>query len=286
MVLIDIISDLISKHLTPVQKVREAAARAQCANNLKQIGLAFHNHHDQLGFYPTAGSGDSGNPPTNRLDWGWTYEILPFIEQQNAVNVTNNTTLRQTIITLYYCKSRRQPGRYRGGWAKSDYAGSGGTNPTAGTLNNGFVVRSKGSNNSVPQSHIGVSNIHDGLSNTLAVGEKFFNQNLSSNDTVDNESWAGPGFGDGDIIRGAIPIPGSTPTRWRIPMRDTVIPNPTASSPYGEDLDYMFGSNHPTGMNALLGDGSVRLVRFNVDTTVFMRLVRREDNQQFNPDNL
>jgi prepilin-type N-terminal cleavage/methylation domain-containing protein len=144
LVVIAIIAILIGLLLPAVQKVREAAARSKCTNNLKQIGIAFHAHHDVHGFIPTAGEDTSGNPPTNRLDWGWCYEILPFLEQQALYQMTNNTTLRRTPIAVFYCPSRRAVATYRGNWAKTDYAGNGGTNPTAGGLNNGFVVRARG----------------------------------------------------------------------------------------------------------------------------------------------
>src|SRR5437879_3235703 len=91
LVVIAIIGILIGLLLPAVQKVREAAARIQCQNNLKQIGLAFHNHESAYGFFPTGGW-DWWSTPTyvngtpaigEQQHAGWGFQILPFIEEEN-----------------------------------------------------------------------------------------------------------------------------------------------------------------------------------------------------------
>jgi prepilin-type N-terminal cleavage/methylation domain-containing protein len=112
LVVIAIIAILIGLLLPAVQKVREAAARIQCANNLKQLGLAVHGYHDaNSAFPPLRIAGGDG--------WGtWCVLILPFIEQGN-VQAQWNTQLKyaaqgpavqQAQVKIFYCPSRRSPG--------------------------------------------------------------------------------------------------------------------------------------------------------------------------------
>src|SRR5579859_1625524 len=104
LVVIAIISVLIALLLPAVQAARAAAQRAQCINNLKQLGLGMHNHHDTQGTFPFGSFNSPAQP--------WTFPILPYLEQvgmSNALNVNatfydaKNSTVTSTIIGVFLC---------------------------------------------------------------------------------------------------------------------------------------------------------------------------------------
>ena len=130
LVVIAIIAILIALLVPAVQKVREAAARTQCINNLKQIGLACHMNHDTQKALPSGGWGwfwvgvpSRGTGPDQ--PGGWLYNILPYVEQGALRNVGLNSTgaafqadmltLLDTPMKLFNCPSRRNGGPYPGG---------------------------------------------------------------------------------------------------------------------------------------------------------------------------
>ena len=119
LVVISIIGVLISLLLPAVQSAREAARRAQCVNNLKQIGIALFNYENSVGAFPP-GYIDYQNNPNNTPDldmgagWGWAAMSLPFLEQQplyNAINFNlaitspSNSTAVVTSLTVFQCPS-------------------------------------------------------------------------------------------------------------------------------------------------------------------------------------
>ncbi len=292
LVVIAIIALLIALLLPAVQKVREAANRLTCANNLKQIGVAFHAHHEEIGHFPDGGEHwpsprtMDGNIPevSPNQEWGWGFQILPYIDQKAAWAASTDKQARSAIIPIYFCPARRSPGdnelvlihdnRY--GWScMTDYNGNAGTTDiesasgSIGNGKNGIVVRrpKQGTQRSGPVT-LSSSSIPDGSSNTIAVSEKSVDIGTLGQNRPDEDQGYVSGW-DWDEVR------------WVVdpPRRDEA----------GVWTQYRFGSSHAEGLNALFCDGAVRFIYYGINSNndnnnkanlgVWQRLGIRNDKQ-------
>jgi prepilin-type N-terminal cleavage/methylation domain-containing protein len=266
LVVIAIIAILIGLLLPAVQKVREAASRTQCVNNLKQIGLAFQNHHDTLGYLPCGGSnnqpygyqtnstgglgGVSGLPAVGPAQsGGWPFQILPYIEQNNIYTSTSLYLICTTPIKTYFCPSRRNPSLTSSGFAAIDYYGSA---EYTGNGNGYGAIRCWGDQGvTMPQ-------ISDGTSNTIAVSEKQMCRNTIGNDTVDSVGYTwGCDYGGGG--------------NWDNTMGDAYV-QPMMDQSNCSGATHGFGSAHTAKFNAVMCDGSVQGISYSVNTTIFIAL--------------
>src|SRR5256885_1124466 len=114
LVVIAIIAILVALLVPAVQKVREAAARTQCINNLKQIGLALHGYHGTTQKLPPGYSASAVYPST-APGWGWPAFVLPYLDQGSVYNQINfqqpvqNQAVIRTMLPVFLCPSDNVP---------------------------------------------------------------------------------------------------------------------------------------------------------------------------------
>jgi prepilin-type N-terminal cleavage/methylation domain-containing protein len=250
LVVIAIIAILIGLLVPAVQKVREAAARVQCSNNLKQLGLAIHDYasanQDALPPETTAQNAS----PAGAFNGSLHLAILPYIEQDNIYKFgiagvsdtwdpsTGTTTVRQSVIKTYLCPSDSTlsggfPSNRGQDWAGTSY---GLNHQLFGSVHSGNAWRS--------QYRIG--NIPDGTSNTVMFADKF------AGCTSDNGNlWAFPGIDWGAQYCAIIGNSNSYGS-WNQPPQIAV---PQSQCDFGRA-----SSKHSGGCQTGLADGSVRNV--------------------------
>jgi len=296
LVVIAIIAILIGLLLPAVQKVREAAARSQCQNNLKQMGLAMHGFHDTNGKLPYGRKFDEYNSYT------WSELILPFIEQgavytgftgcpdatsRNITSLPDQITSRSALIKTYACPSDNTPivGEAGGTWARGRgcYAACTGPGNLYGEaiggstpFGPGMFAVNHGQTPALP-SVVKLTDVSDGLSNTVMISERL---------TTTVTGWGG---NPGDILLGnmgaALFSTYDTPNsgaqdhlRGNSDGDPAACPQTHADGAYtapciGDVSDANARAaargKHPGGVLAALGDGSVRFVSNSVDATIW-----------------
>jgi prepilin-type N-terminal cleavage/methylation domain-containing protein len=306
LVVIGIIAILTGLLLPAVQAAREAANRTACQNNLHQIGLACHLYHDTLGSFPAgyiyvsgskvqAGRGGSQpqlghRPPPvsffypNQPGWGWAALLLPYLEQGNLAQLIDfnlpvegptNLRPRTTLLKVYTCPSDTETGLFTVynhtnlpmvQAATNSYAACFGgltapaPNPDIG---NGVFYRN---------SAIRISDITDGTSNTIAVGERgaFFTQTPWAGVVTDGTARTTPGA----PVYAATSDPAAT-------MALAYCKRPL-NSPLAEPYDYF--SPHRVVCHFLMADGAVHPFPITTETALLMALATRAGDEPVSPD--
>jgi prepilin-type N-terminal cleavage/methylation domain-containing protein/prepilin-type processing-associated H-X9-DG protein len=258
LVVIAIIAILIGLLLPAVQKVREAAARMKCSNNLKQIGLALHNSHDQNGALP-AGYYNSGT----FVYTGWQLQLLPHLEQTalwdassaylkaNPGNTDSNSfPAAGFVMAGFVCPSNTRPPSYvRSGvtYELTSYLG------VAGTVSN----TTSGDGVLYCNAAVRLTDITDGTSNTLAVGERPCTGDLYIGWGFSPYGW---GHGEGDTVLGTRDATIAANVGDLATNVGLTAPRQPATT--GEIDAAHFWSFHTGGANFLCCDGSVRFLAY------------------------
>jgi prepilin-type N-terminal cleavage/methylation domain-containing protein len=299
LVVIAIIAILIGLLVPAVQKVREAASRLSCANNLKQIGLGLQNYHDSYGYFPPGYVDGNTNPnstPDNDVGpgWGWAALMLPYLEQDNVykqidfnqpVGVGVNARISLLPLTIFQCPAdpyqRAFPvydssftnpiatvahGNYVGcnGWEEC-FNGAGG-NPPGGSGGVGVFYRN---------SRTKIANVTDGLSGTIFVGERSGNHSPSTwTGAVAGgrcPAWMaslppspyspppGPAYDNADFGEALVLAHGNA---THVPSADFPIFDP----------DTFYSMHTGRGANHLFGDGSVHFLTCGINPNTYQYL--------------
>jgi prepilin-type N-terminal cleavage/methylation domain-containing protein/prepilin-type processing-associated H-X9-DG protein len=306
LVVIAIIGILIALLVPAVQKVREAAARTQCVNNLKQLALAAHNHHDTRKRFPAGvnlpiskasgavfptnflyTSGKIGNPPAPNAFISWTEALFPYFEQDNlqrALNLTvreygnclgQNSTGAQ-IVEILMCPSdpMKDPVTTYTTGGNTYYFGMNSYGANGGTRS-WYISNMTTDGMFWINSRVRIADVIDGASNTLLFGERYHHDPVyTAMASLGGWAWANYNAPQDYIL--------STP----VPVNFQLAPGTTLGAPFFPEDNRVcaFGSGHPGGANFALADGSVRFLTLiaNTDLPVLQALSTRAGGETVN----
>jgi len=303
LVVIAIIVLLMALLLPAVQKVREAANKMVCANNLKQLGLALHNYHGDYGRFPSGYESDWTHPSRDPATWdgpnGWAWgaQLLPYLEQDNLAKQFNlalpcwhpaNAAAARTRLKLFICPSapdttgpmevKDAAGTVLATFARSTYVANAGHEEPWGSpvgdwgpFSNGPLFRN---------SRVRFADVRDGVSNTVFLGEHA---------VISDKTWVG-------VVPGAIVAP-IDPNRHPFTQPDNAATLVLChSGPASGELDVIHPPNaplchvcqmyaaHPSGANVLLGDGSVRFILESINHNAWAALCSRNGGEVVTDD--
>ncbi len=279
LVVITIIVIIIGLLLPAVQKVREAASRVRCQNNLKQLALAAHSCHDATYSLPSAGwgwgwLGDPARGSGVSQPGGWAYSLLPYVEQGNLYAAPDPAY----PLAVLNCPTRRKLEAYPNDYgayllpsgvtpglqSKTDYAAAGGSQAIDATTV-GPLTYAQGDSDAYwatqnpalrfngpffPRSTTRLTDLQQGTSNTLLFAEKYLTPTAYTTATDYGDNECALVGADNDNLR----------TTSAPPMRDQI----------GFIDGLRFGSAHYSGINAVYADGSCRVVSYDVDPSVWL----------------
>jgi prepilin-type N-terminal cleavage/methylation domain-containing protein/prepilin-type processing-associated H-X9-DG protein len=282
LVVIAIIAILIGLLVPAVQKVRDAAARAQCANNLKQLGLAVHSYHDSTRtLVPTTIAEATGTVVNPDGFASWATLLLPYVEQDNVFKLWNLTrpcsqqvpAAYQQQVPVYVCPSRPTPVLSTGDFVPAG-GGLGDYNPCYGTIpgvNNanadGAIIQAAHTitGDVVIQwkAQLNLSSIKDGTSNTLMFGEKHIRPSKMRGENEDRSIFGG--------------VNNCTRRVAGIQFNNTANLRPLAvpSDENGAFANQRFGGPHTGVCQFVFCDGSVKAIALGVDIETLTALATR-----------
>ncbi len=273
LVVIAIIGILVALLLPAVQQAREAARRAQCKDNLKQIGLALHNYHDTYSSLPPGWVGVDLPTRQSFVDgmngWGWGSKLLPQLDQtpiysqidfQKSLIDPVHLETRKLKLAVYRCPSDSGPEFWtiedEGGVALSDlatanYIGVFGTTEIDSCEGLPIGTPCVGNGVFFHNSSLRLADVRDGLSQTFLIGERKTSSELKWFST-----WAGY-------------VPNGEEAAVRLLGASDHTPN------HPDNHIDDFSSHHTGGAHFLLGDGGIRFISANVNLSVYQALTTR-----------